>query len=144
AAMLRQERLRAPGGLASGIAHDFNNSLSMIIGFAELVLADPDERAPEDGDVRANVQLVHSAATGAAAVVGRLRDFYRSRFEGEAFQPVQLNDVILQATTLTQPRWRALAQAAGHTVHLEKVLGEVPPVDGREADLREALTNLLL
>jgi signal transduction histidine kinase/ActR/RegA family two-component response regulator len=143
AAMLRQERLRALGELASGIAHDFNNSLSLIIGFAELLLADAETALAPD-EVRTNVRLIHSAATGAAAVVGRLRDFYRSRFEGELFQPVNLNDVIAQATSLTQPRWRSLAQAAGRTIRLESVLGQVPPVDGREADLREALTNLLM
>ena len=70
AAMLRQERLRALGELASGIAHDFNNSLSLIIGFAELLLADAETALAPD-EVRTNVRRIDSAATGAAAVVGR-------------------------------------------------------------------------
>jgi signal transduction histidine kinase/ActR/RegA family two-component response regulator len=143
AAMLRQERLRALGELASGIVHDFNNALSMIIGFAELILAEP-ESTDQLAEVRGRVQLIHSAATGAAAVVARLRDFYRSRFEGEDFQPVELNAVIAQATSLTQPRWRMQAQAAGRAIQLQTDLAQIPPVDGRESDLREALTNLLL
>ena len=30
------------GQMASGIAHDFNNSLSPIVGFAELLMRQPD------------------------------------------------------------------------------------------------------
>ena len=143
AVMVRQERFRALGELASGIAHDFNNSLSMIIGFTELLLADPANQLGSD-DAREKVRLIHSAASDAAAVVGRLRDFYRSGLEGTDFVPVQLNDVIAQAVSLTQPRWRDQSQAAGRTIDLETDLAQVPPIAGRDSDLRDALANLIL
>jgi PAS domain S-box-containing protein len=141
--MVQQERLRALGELAAGIAHDFNNSLAMIVGYTELLLADP--AALEDrAAARDSLQLVHSAAEDAAAVVGRLREFYRPREKGEDVRPVQLNDVIARAISLTEPRWRDQAQAGGRTIHVETDFGDVPPVAGLEAELREALANLIL
>lgn len=59
--MLRQERLKALGQLASGIAHDFNNALSMIIGFTELLLSDTEE-LEDVAKRRAHLHLIHSAA----------------------------------------------------------------------------------
>jgi len=143
AVMVRQERFRALGELASGIAHDFNNSLSMIIGFTELLLADPSSQLGSD-DAREKVRLIHSAAADAAAVVGRLRDFYRSGLEQTDFVPIQLNDVIAQAVSLTQPRWRDQSQAAGRTIELDTDLAQVPPIAGRDSDLRDVLANLIL
>jgi signal transduction histidine kinase/CheY-like chemotaxis protein len=143
AAMLRQERLRALGELASGIAHDFNNALGMIVGFSELILADPEALAVAD-EARAKVRLIHSAAIGAGEVVSRLREFYRARDDSEDFKPVQINDVIAQAISLTRPRWQDQMQAAGQTISVAVELQEVPTIDGRGADLREALANLIL
>jgi len=139
----RQERLRAVGELASGIAHDFNNALSMIVGFAELMLIDPSVLAAPD-QAREKVRLIHSAAMGAGAVVSRLRELYRPREENVPFEAVQLNDVIAQAISLTQPRWRDQAQAAGRHIRVETDLKDVPTVDGVHSELREALSNLIL
>src|SRR5215212_3581608 len=98
--MIRQERLKALGQLASGIAHDFNNALAMIIGFAELLLADGDTPA-ETGTRRAHLQLIHSAAQDAATVGGRLRELSRPRSPSTDLPPVQLNDLVAQAISLS-------------------------------------------
>jgi signal transduction histidine kinase len=139
----RQERLRALGELASGIAHDFNNALGMIVGFAELLLADA-HALDDTEDARGKIRLIHSAALGAGAVVSRLRELYRPRDEHVPIQPVQVNDVIAQAISLTQPRWRDQAQAAGRQIRVETELQPLPTVDGIHAELRDALANLIL
>jgi signal transduction histidine kinase len=139
----RQERLRALGQLASGVAHDFNNALGMIVGFAELLLADP-RALDNQEEARRTIRLIHSAAMGASAVVSRLRELYRPRDDEQALQPVQLNDVIAQAISLTQPRWRDQAQAAGRQIRVETELEQLPTVDGLPSELREALSNLIL
>jgi PAS domain S-box-containing protein len=141
--MLRQERLKALGQLASGIAHDFNNALSMIIGFTELMLSDA-ESAEDVAKRRAHLQLIHSAAQDAAGVVGRLREFSRPTKSSAELPPVQINDLVAQAISLSQPRWRDQAQASGRTIRVSAELGQVPLIGGRAAELREALANLII
>jgi len=141
--MLRQERLKALGQLASGIAHDFNNALSMIIGFTELLLSDAEEME-DDAKRRAHLHLIHSAAQDAAGVVGRLREFSRPTKSSAELPPVQLNDLVAQAISLSQPRWRDQAQASGQTIRVTAELGQVPQIGGRAAELREALANLII
>jgi PAS domain S-box-containing protein len=141
--ILRQERLRALGQLASGIAHDFNNSLSMIIGFTELLLTTP-ALIEEPDTLRSNLHLIHSAAQDAANVVSRLREFSRPATDSDALPPAQVNDLIAQAISLTQPRWRDQAQADGRTIRVVTELSQVPHVAGREGELREVLTNLII
>jgi PAS domain S-box-containing protein len=141
--MLRQERLKALGQLASGIAHDFNNALSMIIGFSELLLSDVDA-FDDAAKRRTHLQLIHSAAQDAAGVVGRLREFSRPSTASDKLPPVQLNDLVAQAISLSQPRWRDQAQASGQTIRVSAELGQVPMIGGRAAELREALTNLII
>ncbi|MGE3267786.1 MAG: ATP-binding protein [Chloroflexota bacterium] len=141
--MLRQERLKALGQLASGIAHDFNNALSMIVGFTELLLAEGDT-AEDVVNRRTHLQLIHSAAQDAAHVVGRLREFSRPSIASETMPPVQVNDLVAQAISLSQPRWRSQAQASGQTIRVTAELAQVPPIGGRASDLREALANLII
>ena len=141
--MLRQERLKALGQLASGIAHDCNNALSMIIGFTELLLSDTEE-LEDVAKRRAHLHLIHSAAQDAAGVVGRLREFSRPTKSSSELPPVQINDLVAQAISLSQPRWRDQAQASGQTIRVTAELGQVPQIGGRAAELREALANLII
>lgn len=137
-----QERLRALGQMASGVAHDFNNALSPVLGFTELLLAAPqalDDRAKATGYLKS----IQTAARDAASVVRRLKAFYRQQEEAEPLVPVDLNSIVRETIGLTQPRWRDQALAAGARIEMSHEAGDVPPVLGAEAELREALTNLI-
>jgi signal transduction histidine kinase/CheY-like chemotaxis protein len=140
--IIQQERLGALGQMASGIAHDFNNALSPILGFSELLLARPEDRQDQN-KLLLYLNLMHSAAGDAAMVVARLKDFYRAREAGEVMMPVDLNQVVEQVISLTQPRWKDQAQAQGRTVRIETQLQPVSEIAGNQAELREMLTNLI-
>jgi nitrogen fixation negative regulator NifL len=140
--VVQQERLRALGTMASGIAHDFNNALAAILGFTELLCHRPENLADTKKTLR-YLQMMNTAALDAGIVVNRLREFYRQREEGEVFAPVDLNKLIEQAVSLTQPKWKNQAEAKGVTIKVVTELQPVRPVAGSEADLREALTNLI-
>ena len=140
--IIQRERMHALGRMANGIAHDFNNSLAPILGFSELLLLKP-ETLTDAKKVRNYVEMIHSAAKDSARVVSRLREFYRYRDESEVFTPVVLNDVVLQAISLTQPRWKDQALAAGVNIDIRTEMGDVPTVPGNEAELRELLVDLI-
>jgi nitrogen fixation negative regulator NifL len=140
--VIQQERLGALGTMASGIAHDFNNALAAILGFSELLCQRPETLADKEKTLR-YLQMINTAAQDAGNVVNRLREFYRHREEGEAFTPVDLNQLVQQAISLTQPKWKTQAEAKGIAIHTVTELGTIPAVNGSAADLREALTNLI-
>ena len=59
------------------------------------------------------------------------------------FLAVDVNDVVRTAVALTEPRWKAQAQAAGVSIHIETDLSTVPAVDGNVSELRDVLMNLI-
>ena len=56
---------------------------------------------------------------------------------------IDLNGVVTQSISLTEPRWRRQAQADGITIQVESKLEPIPPIAGDESGLREVLTNLI-
>ena len=140
--VIQQERLRAVGEMASGIAHEFNNALSPIVGFSELLIMKPKILSDEAKSKR-YLEGIRTAALDAANVVSRLREFYRSREVSEAREPIDLNALVSQTVTLTQPRWRGQAQADGVSVRVSTELAGRPIVQGDASSIREVLTNLI-
>ena len=140
--VIQQERLAALGTMAGGIAHDFNNALSVIMGFGELLLRDAEHGLTKAKAAR-HITTILTAAEDAAKIVRRLREFYRPDETGEQRVPVDLNKLIKQAISLTQPRWQTEATAGGRTIKISTDLGKIPCITGDAAELREVLTNLI-
>ncbi|MCC7492539.1 MAG: response regulator [Fimbriimonadaceae bacterium] len=140
--VIEQERLRALGSMASGIAHDFNNTLAPIVAYSEMLLRVP--AALEDAaKARQKLEVIHLSALDAAAIVQRLRDFYRHREELDALAPVELGELAEQAVAMARPRWRDEALAAGITIAVEVAPAGPATVYGNQNELREALVNLV-
>jgi len=75
-AQLRQaQKMEAIGRLAGGVAHDFNNMLGVILGYAELALADLPEKSP----LSANLMQIQSAAMQSADLTRQLLAFARKQ-----------------------------------------------------------------
>ena len=141
--VIQEERLRGLGQMASGIAHDFNNSLTPILGFSELLL-ESDESLDDKEKVKRYAQMINTSARDAAKVVSRMREFYRKRDEGERLALANLHDLVAQAISLTQPKWKDEAQAHGVSITVETDLQQVPAIPCNESELREVLINLIL
>lgn len=139
AQMVKQERLRALGMMASGIAHDFNNALTLILGHAELIA--PHLRRSESERESGYLEQLMMAARDATHVVRRLREFYRPAENRDEFEPLALGDLVAQVVELTRPRWGEGSGAPGIRVRMD--LGETRVVMGHPAELREALMNLI-
>ncbi len=136
--LVRTEKLRALGEMASGVAHDFNNLLAAILGRTQLLL-----RQVQDPKLRRWLEIVERSALDGAQTVRRLQDFARVRRD----QPkvlVDLRDVIVDALEMTQSRWHEESLGRGIALDVRRRLQEVPAVAGDPAELREAMTNLIL
>jgi GAF domain-containing protein/CheY-like chemotaxis protein len=136
--LVRMEKLRALGEMASGVAHDFNNVLAVILGRVQLLL-----RKLEDPTFRRWLLIVEQAALDGAQTVRQIQEFTRVRRD-QPTQTVDLSQVVRDAVEMTRTRWRDESQSRGIEIHLALDLGAVPPVDGQPAELREVLTNLVL
>jgi signal transduction histidine kinase/ActR/RegA family two-component response regulator len=132
------EKLSALGELASGVAHDFNNTLAGILGRAQLLLATKD---PEK--IEAGLRLIIKTAKDGAKTIKRIQDFARQRRDHD-FQPVSVDQLLLDVREITRPRWKSRAESEGVHINLELRLGSSEPrVLGDESELREVLVNLV-
>ncbi|HEV8310422.1 MAG TPA: GAF domain-containing protein [Methylomirabilota bacterium] len=136
--LVKTERLRALGEMASGVAHDFNNLLAVILGRVQLLLMRAD-----DPELRRGLSMIERAATDAAQTVRRIQEFTRTR-QTRPFGPVDLAHVVREALELTKGRWKDEAQVRGVTYAVVMELGAVPAVAGQAAELREVVINLVL
>ena len=139
--LLQQERLRALGQMASGVAHDINNAISPIALYTESLL----EHEPTLSDrARSYLRTIQRAIADVAQTVTRMREFYRQRDQEALLSPVDLNELVEQAITLTRARWSDMAQERGVMIEMSAQLGDdIPLVLGMESDIRDALTNLI-
>ena len=136
--LVRTEKLRALGEMASGVAHDFNNLLAAILGRAQLLL-----RRVKDPQQRQWLQVIERSALDGAQTVKRLQDFTRIRRDAPLV-PLVLSDIVLDALEMTQSRWQEEPLSRGVTIELRTDLAEVPAILGDGPELREVFTNLIL
>ena len=131
AAQLQQaQKMDSIGRLAGGVAHDFNNMLTIILGHAEMKLAEPEL----DPAVRASLEEIRRAATDSAALTRQLLAFARQQ--------------------TIAPRRLDLNEAVGHSLQmLRRLIGEnieltwrptaaPQPIEADPAQIGQVLVNL--
>ncbi|HEY5724656.1 MAG TPA: ATP-binding protein, partial [Methylomirabilota bacterium] len=137
--LIRTEKLRALGEMASGVAHDFNNVLAAIVGRAQLLL-----KEVRDSKHRRWLEVIERSGLDGAQTVRRLQEFTRIRRD-QPVVPVSLNQVVEETLESTESRWREEPRSRGVVVEVRTALApDLPPVGGDPAELREALINLIL
>ena len=133
----QMEKLSALGELASGVAHDFNNTLAGILGRAQLMLRTNDPEKIERG-----LNIIIKTAEDGAKTVKRIQDFARQRRDHD-FEPVCIDQILLDVSEITRPRWKDRAEASNVQIGLELQIRSKSKVMGDESELREVLVNMV-
>jgi GAF domain-containing protein len=137
--LVRSEKLRALGEMASGVAHDFNNLLAAILGRAQLLL-----HRVADPTARQWLQIIERSAADGAKTVRRLQEFTRIRRD-QPVVDVELNRVVREALELTESAWRIEAPRRGIVIEaVTDLASDLPTTLSDPAELREVMTNLIL
>jgi signal transduction histidine kinase/ActR/RegA family two-component response regulator len=139
--ILQQERLRALGQMASGVAHDINNAISPIALYTETLL---DHEPSLSDNAREYLRIIQRSIDDVAQTVAKMREFYRRRDGSTDLQPILLNPLVEQVLKSSRARWADIPQERGIVIEARADLDpQLPRIMGSEADIRDALTNLV-
>jgi PAS domain S-box-containing protein len=123
------QKMEAVGQLAGGIAHDFNNLLTVILGNAELVLAN----LPGDDQRWADVQEIKQAAERAGALTHQLLAFSRKQILTP--RVLDLGNVVSDVTPM-------LRRLLGETIDLHAAIANRGYVKADVGQMEQVLVNL--
>jgi PAS domain S-box-containing protein len=136
--LVRLERLRALGELASGVSHNLNNLLVGILGPAEAL-----QQATDPEEIREWSALILESGRRATELVRRLNRSVRNQ-SAEILQPVDVEAAVQEAVQATRHRWQDESASLGRRLELLIRVQDVPPVRATWSGLRDVLVNLLL
>lgn len=126
------EKLAAIGLLAAGIAHEINNPLGNILGYARLLIDDPNINA---GQTEKLEVIVEQAKRGSEIIRGLLDFSNQSR---PSFREVSMNEIILKTVKILSN------QIERQGIRIKTDLSKVPMVKADPKQIEQVIINLLL
>src|SRR2546428_758819 len=133
--LVRTEKLRALGEMASGVAHDFNNLLASVLGRAQLLM-----RRVQDPQQLQWLRVIERSALDGAQTVRRLQELTRIRRD-QPMVPLDLAQMVRDALDITQSRWREEPVRRGIVIEVRAELGAVPPTYPAETKDEQRATS---
>jgi signal transduction histidine kinase len=128
----QSQKMETIGTLAGGVAHDFNNILTVVNGYAEILLSELDENSP----YREHAAIIHDSGNRASKLTKQLLTF--SRKENYTPRFVKINDTVTELTKM-------LDRLTPASVHIDVDLEANPPtVSADTTQLEQILVNLVV
>lgn len=106
------QKLEALGQLSGSVAHDFNNLLSVIIGYSELLSANPNS----EGSMRVHLEAIKRAGERAASLTAQLLAFSRRQ---------ELLPTVVNLNALVRETEKMLQRLMGEDVEQKVILDPV-------------------
>jgi PAS domain S-box-containing protein len=140
--LLRSERLKAVGDLATGMAHHFTNMLQVVMGGASVALMKME--SGELADTQSWLNKILLSAQWGAQTVRHLLEFVRLGTEQSGTPEVfDLSDAVRQALDMAGFFRKSESERNGIEITITPVLEEGCMVRGSKTELFEATANLI-
>ncbi len=130
--LVQAEKMASLGQLLSGIAHEINNPLAGVMGYAQLLLKDPDL----EEKVRQGLEKINKEANRINKIIQNLLLFTRG--SKPIKRSLQINEVLESVLEL-----RAASLAQNHIQVTKNLAPGLPEIQGDFYQLQQAFLNIV-